>query len=281
MMDIDSSIDTNTLMRIQQRDQASFALADAQRSPNGGYTSPGDANKTRSAVIGDPFAKGNGPKNELDPTGAYNPNTGGCAIKYENTPGGFKAKDHAGETKWKKTTNGQSINPEERSSTGYATNSSQEQIQGPKGPMWTGGDNWCGLNWQPPTGTRVTTTQGQNGIPQIAGTAPADVSKCKPVLNMGEVCIKGYGNAYVMCRQSDKVDIVAGCSAGNYDLDDPNGGKTNSSDCSQMIRLDANGGNLLIRCTGGGGSSAISMTGTEITITSTTIRLQANMIYEN
>jgi hypothetical protein len=48
-----------------------------------------------------------------------------------------------------------------------------------------------------------------------------------------------------------------------------------------MIRLDANGGNLLIRCTGGGGSSAISMTGTEITITSTTIRLQADMIYEN
>ena len=275
MADIDQELTVNDQIRIQQRDLISNKIAEAD-SPT--YISSGDVNKTRTATIADPRAVGNGPKNELDSKGAVS--GGNCAIKYENTSGGAGIiRDHAGEIKWKKAESGRSINPEERTNSEYNTNDNL-QIQTPN-MMWTGGENWCGLNWKPPTGTRVTVTQGPNGIPQIAGTAPADASKCKPVLNVGEVCLKGYGNAYVMCRQSDKVDIVAGASAGNYDLDDPNGGKTNASDCSQMIRLDANGGNLLIRCTGGGGSSAISMTGTEITITSKIIRLQADMIYEN
>jgi hypothetical protein len=261
------------LMRQQQTDILKFNNMDSGSPVNGGYTSEFDGMKIRTATISSPEVSPQDGYEETDPNGHININTGQCSLSWEDTPGGVcRPAFLAGETK--STTEGLSINPEEKTGSGQATTSARESVDISQPCIWTGNDNWCGINYMPPVGSRVITGQGPNGKPQIMGYLPSNYSACNPILSVGETCMKGYGNNYIHCRQSNKIDLKAWGGSGDIDPDDPNQSKSSSSDSTVWVRLNANDGYLKLSVGGGSNSSAIMMTNDVITITTGTYNLQ-------
>lgn len=230
--------------------------------------------RLRLAVIANPeIGKTADGYKELEVDKHVNLNTGKVNLKWEDMPGGIiRDKDLDGE--WKKNTEGDSINPEERESSGQDTTSEREMVDLTSPFVWTGGTNWCGMNYIPPVGSRVIVGFRKHGFPLILGYLPADFTVMKPILKPGETCIKGYGNNYAHFRWSDKLDLKAWTGEGNPDPDDPNGEKTSGDGTTIWIRLNANDGYLRLSVGGKGGGSAINMTSNDITITTGTYNLQ-------
>ena len=267
------SIEDDLLLQQQLLDIAKYYELDRARPANSGYTSSFDGLKMKTATISSPEVSSQGGYDEMDPNGHINMNTGQCNLSWESIPGGVIRPNFL-QGEWKNTKTGTSMNPEERTSTGQATTSAREMVDMASPAIWTGGSNWCGMNYMPPVGSRVVVGSGQNGKPQITGYLPADYSVCNPILQMGETCIKGYGNNYIHLRQSDKLDLKAWAGSGDMDPDDPNKSKTNSAGSTVWLRLNADDGYMKLSVGGDSDSSAIMITPDTITITTGTCNLQ-------
>ena len=275
MSEFTEQLDFQMLQRYQEEAIRKFNEMDIGRPINGGFTEMfANQAASRLATITNPLLKPLEGYDPRDPTDHINMNQGTCCLTWENSIGGICNPPWMANTT-KQTTEGRSINPEECTSSGQSTNSTQQTVQMTSPAMWTGDGNWCGLNYMPPVGSRVLVGEGANGDQQIQGYLPADFSSIRPILQMGETCIKGFGDNYIHCRTSDKIDIHASSGASNYDFDDPNKEKQNTQGSTLWIRLNANDCQIKISAAGDSESTAMVMTDNNITITTGTFIVRA------
>ena len=140
-------------------------------------------------------------------------------------------------------------NPEERTYDDWDIQSRREMVDLCYPFIWSDGTNWCGYNYIPPIGSKVVVGFRRHGFAVMLGYLPTYYRAAYPPLKPGEICNKGYGNNYIHNRWSDKLDLKAWSVAGAVDLDDPAKTKTNASDCTLWIRLDANNRHIKISAT--------------------------------
>lgn len=139
--------------------------------------------------------------------------------------------------------------------------------------IWTGGNNWCGINYGMVGGARVLSQKLPTGQSIAMGCVVQDPSIIKPTLDPGAICIKGFGNNQILWESADRLTVSVGSSQGSNDFAYDKGGQKTSVE----PKTTPNGSNMFITLDGHEETLTISVTGTEeqktstIVITGTTI----------
>ena len=199
----------------------------------------------------------------------FNFNTGEMTIKWIGLPGGVirpqgsatlddgSAKtdpklDVTNSQKWTKNFkevygDQTKIYPEDRTHAQWDVPSRREMLQLSHPFIWSNESNYCGINYIPPVGSVVVVGFRKQEKPVVLGYMNYHYRICKPVPNPGEIVVKGYGNNYLHCRWSDKIDLQATAKKGEIDLDCNDGNEIkNEEDCTLWLRLNANDQTLTI-----------------------------------
>ena len=210
----------------------------------------------RLAVIDNPnIGRPNAVIDYTDTTGVVNTVTAKVCLRWLNMNGGVvraNSKRGAGEHR-------SSYNVEDLEHGELNGGDDSELVELSYPFIWVADTNWCGFNYMPPVGAKVIVGFAKNNDPRILGYINPKPKHIKPVLKPGEVCVKGYGDNYIVWRQSNKLDIFVGVGEGVQDVDDPTYQKASTAACNLSIRMDADNG--FIKLTAGETCLTIEPTG--------------------
>lgn len=223
--------------------------------PANKYTTKFDEVRLRLAQIDNyELDRSNGVSDPLDITKVVNMNTGKVTLRWMYYNGGqMKSSEFAypsdGYTEdWNYDSTKDSKYPEDRTLDCYNHDkaSDRETVQLTHAFLWSNSNNWCGMNYLPPVGSIVVVGFARDNKPLILGYLNNSYETCKPYLKPGEIMMKGYGNNYIHWRQSNKLDIFAGCTNGEIDIDDPSKTDTYDGDIELWARFNSYTRNILI-----------------------------------
>lgn len=240
-MEKDNNVASDSFLQNQYvKNTSSFNRLNSS-SPYNGTSDKFSDIRIRLAVIDNPESQ-RGQYEEIDPLdvkNVINTNNGKVTLKWVDSPGGIIRSQNVG-GEWIYKQEKDKYNPEDRDFQEWNITSQREQVALGHPFIWANNDNYCGFNYLPPVGSTVVVGFRKQGLPIILGYVQTHYQICKPPLKPGEMVLKGYGNNYIHNRWSDKIDIKAWSEEGKPDLDDPSNKKTNKSNCTLWIRLNAN-----------------------------------------
>ena len=225
----------------------------------------------RIATIENPLKSINSPisQDPLEIGGKINKSTGRCTLRFNDFQVGAGILNASGQQQ----NSVYSYSPSDRNH-----NEDYDTDNTPSVPLtypfiFANASNWCGINYLPPVASKVIVGFGKGHTPFILGYLCENYKIMSPVLQPGEVCIKGYGNNYIHWQWSNKIEIIAGASQGTQDLDDSSGGKSANLDARCRISVDGDNGSISLTVNGSGilindsgvflqsnGSSSLSIT---------------------
>jgi hypothetical protein len=228
------------LQNSQSQNMGSFNRL-SQRSPYDGALDKNGELRLRLAMVDNPEITRNANKilDPLDVKNIVNLSTGKITLKWLDIPGGAIRSSELG-GKWEEVADNSKYNPEEREFDNWDIQSRREMVELTHPFMWANNKNWAGFNYIPPVGSIVIVGFRKQGLPIILGYAPTHFKICYPVLQPGEMSMKGFGNNYAHWRWSDKTDFKVWSIKDEIDIDDPKKIKKNETDCTLWLRLNAN-----------------------------------------
>lgn len=144
--------------------------------------------------------------------------------------------------------------------------------------LWTGGNNWFGLNYGMLSGTRTISQKMATGQSVALGCIAQDYSVIMPKLDPGAICIKGFGNNLIHWESGDRLSIKVNSEKNSNDFAYNKGGqkpnveaKKTENGSSMFITLDGHEETMTISVMGTPEqkTSTIVITGTTIVCTTT------------
>lgn len=233
---------TKELIKNYNQNMSSYGRL-SERSPYDGALDRNGELRLRLAIIDNPEINRSENSDPVDVTNVVNLANGQVTLTWVDLPGGsIRPSEMSGE--WKHLQENDKANPEERDYNEWKIESKREMVSLTQPFFWSDQKNWCGMNHIPPVGSMVVVGFRKHGLPIILGYLPTTFKNCYPVLKPGETIIKGYGNNYMHCRWSDKLDLKAWSNYDHKDIDDPkknsSNPKKNTTNCTLWLRLNAN-----------------------------------------